>query len=130
MKKLASRIIGITGVFGLLWIGVLLSCSSDKVTRFMPGRYATSGQNEYCVSWDTLVVKPIDELNYAVERRTRFRRIRNGKFQPWKHEVEVWQCQLEPQTTNLLELHYGKRLIFYPDSGYVKIGKRTYLKVE
>ena len=114
----------------LLGLLNLFSCSTDQVTGFMPGRYATSGENEYSISWDTIVVKPVDELNYAVERRTRFRKIRNGILQAWKHEVEVWDAQLEPQTHNLIELRHGKRIIFYPDSGYLKIGKRKYLKVE
>jgi hypothetical protein len=114
----------------LLGATAFFSCTADKVTGFMPGRYTTNGENEYSISWDTIIVKQIDELNYAVERRTRFRRIRNGIMQAWKHEVEVWETQVEPQTKNLIVLRHGKRIIFYPDSGYLKIGKRKYLKVE
>ena len=115
-------------IFGLL-VALMTGCQADKARDFMPGTYVNSAGGKYSLADDTLVIVPGGSNNYLIERRTGFNRIADGEKGKREYEKESWNAIYDEGTKTLQETRLGKLITFYPDSAYLKIGKRVYKKL-
>lgn len=116
-------------IFMAMGLGILAGCQADKVRDFMPGTYVNTAGGKYSLADDTLVIVPGGSNNYLIERRTGFNRISGGIKGKREYEKESWNAIYDEGTKTLQETRLGKLITFYPDSAYLKIGKRVYKKL-
>jgi len=117
--------------YSLMLLGVAIACSAcqrDSVREFLPGLYTNSAVGELSKADDTLVVESADVNNFLIHRKTGFNLIRNGKAGKRQHEREEWHAIYNEATKTLSETRKGKLITIYPDSGFIRIGKRKYTK--
>jgi hypothetical protein len=88
-----------------------------------------SAAGKYSVADDTLVIVPAESNNYLVERRTGFNRISDGVRGKREYEKESWNAVYDEGTKTLQETRLGKLITFYPDSSFLRVGKRKYKKL-
>lgn len=117
-------------LFIVLIFAVLLAaaCQTDPVKSFIPGTYTDSAEGEFSVAFDTLEIRAEESNNFRIRRRTGFRRIINGKPGKWEYEIEQWNAVYDEATKTVQETRRGKVLTFFPDSGKLMVGKRSYRK--
>ncbi|MBB2146813.1 hypothetical protein GM921_15020 [Pedobacter sp. LMG 31464] len=111
-------------------IVIMLGCSSDKVRDFIPGTYVNSAGGEFSVASDTLEVELIKGNNYVIHRRTGFNLVTDGKLGKREYEVEKWSAVYSSNTQVLTETKKGKLISFFPDSGLLRVGQRSYKKMD
>ncbi|MEJ2901663.1 hypothetical protein WAE58_04480 [Pedobacter panaciterrae] len=115
-------------IFGLL-VALMTGCQLDKTREFMPGTYVNSAGGKYSQADDTLLIVPAQSNNYLIERRTGFNRITDGIKGKREYEKESWNAIYDEGTKALQETRLGKLITFYPDSAFLKVGKRVYNKL-
>lgn len=115
-------------IFGLL-VASMISCQSDQTREFMPGTYVNTAGGKYSLADDTLEILPAEGNSYLIERRTGFNRITDGVKGKREYEKESWNTVYDQNTRTLQETSSGKLLTFYPDSAYLKVGRRLYKKI-
>lgn len=116
----------------LIGVGLVLileACKTDKTRDFIPGSYVNSAGGTYSLADDTLVILPAESNNYLIERRTGFNQISEGVKGKREYEKESWNAIYDEGTKTLQETRMGKLITFYPDSAFLKIGKRKYMKL-
>lgn len=116
-------------IFGVCLVMLLAACKTDKTRDFIPGSYVNSAGGTYSMADDTLVILPAESNNYLIERRTGFNRISEGVKGKREYEKESWNAIYDEGTKTLQETRMGKLITFYPDSAFLKIGKRKYMKL-
>lgn len=117
-------------IFTVLALATLLfACHADQTREFMPGTYVNSAGGKYSLADDTLVIVPAESNNYLIERRTGFNRISEGVKGKREYEKESWNAIYDEGTKTLQETRSGKLITFYPDSAFLKVGKRKYIKL-
>ncbi len=116
-------------ILTVLTLSVLLACNTDNKQSYVPGTYVNSTTGKYSIASDTLVIGAREGNKFAVNRKTGFNLIRNGKKGKPEHETEKWNTVYNEKTDVLTETQKGKTLTFYPDSNMLMIGTRIYKKV-
>ncbi|MFF5380793.1 hypothetical protein [Pedobacter suwonensis] len=106
----------------------LMGCQTDKSRSFLPGTFINSAGGEFSKADDTLAVQACEGNIFLIHRRTGFNLIKNGKAGKRHYEREEWKALYDEGTKSLTELKKGKLITIYPDSGYLLIGKRKYIK--
>ena len=114
--------------FLLLAVTCFTACQRDKIREFIPGTYINSAGGIYSRANDTLIVKPLQNNQFHIARRTGFNLIQDGKTGKRQFETEVWKAVYDEGTRSLTETRKGKLITAYPDSGFLLIGKRKYIK--
>lgn len=117
-------------MLGLVWCLSWVGCRADGLRDFMAGSYVNDAGGVYSVASDTLLVKLVKGNDYRVDRRTGYNLIREGKLGQREFGAEVWWCRYREDTGELLELKWGKLLVFYPSDGVLRVGSRVYRKVD
>ncbi|WP_316736756.1 hypothetical protein [Pedobacter aquatilis] len=117
-------------VLVLLCMSFLVACKTDRVRRFAPGKFVNHSKGELSVASDTLTISTEEGNNFKAIRQTGFRLIQSGRLGKRQFEKEHWSLVYDESTGLMTELRKGRLLIFYPDSGFLLIGKRKYLKIE
>lgn len=115
-------------IFGLSMLLLLGACGQRDAKSFLPGIYVNSAAGELSRADDTLEVLPPSGTNFTINRRTGFNLIRNGLLGKREHAKEVWTTIYDDATQMLTETTKGKVITIYPDSGFIRIGKRKYIK--
>jgi len=115
-------------LFALALLLQVCACQRDKNRAFLPGTYTNSATGEYSTADDTLVVEHAENNNFLIHRHTGFNRIDNGKLGKREYEKEEWNTIYDEGTKTLMETRKGRLITLYPDSGYLKVGKRKYIK--
>lgn len=110
-------------------VAMFTACKSDKVRTFIPGTYINNAGSEFSMANDTLVIEPSESNNFNIHRKTGFNVISNGKVGKREYETENWNAVYDEATKTLTETKKGKLITFYPDSMLLKVGKRTYQKL-
>lgn len=106
----------------------ITACQRDKTREFIPGTYTNSAGGEFSKADDTLVVEAAESNLFKIHRRTGFNLIDEGKVGLRQYEREEWRAVYDESTKTLIETSKGKLISVYPDSGYILIGKRKYIK--
>ncbi len=107
-----------------------IACQSDKVRPFIPGTYVNSAGSEFSVADDTLVIEASESNNFQIKRKTGFNLMNEGKVGKREYETENWNAVYDEPTKTMTETKKGKLITFYPDSGMLMVGKRTYQKLQ
>jgi hypothetical protein len=114
----------------LVFMASLGACNkSGRVRDFAQGVFVNSSGGDYSLAQDTLAIVAEDEHNYKVYRRTGYQLLNKGKAGKHQFAKETWQTVFDQGTGMMTELRKGRQIIFYPDSGYLLIGRRKYLKI-
>lgn len=108
---------------------LIAACTSDKTREFIPGTYVNHAEGEYSIASDTLIIEASESNNFTIERKTGFKRIRNGKTGKQEYETEDWKAIYDEGTKSLTEFSKGKLLTFYPEANKLMVGKREYQMV-
>lgn len=109
-------------------VASLAACHADPAREFLPGTFVNSATGELSKADDTLVIEPAASNNFLLHRRTGYNLIREGVTGKRRYEREEWQAVYDQSTKTLNELKKGKLITIYPDSGYILIGRRKYIK--
>jgi hypothetical protein len=111
----------------------LAACHSESahVKDFIPGTYVSQGRSEYSVANDTLVIVKANNSDniYLITRKTGYRRITDGKFQPLEHQIKHWTGTWDMQRQTIQVLQTGNPLIFQPDKNSLLNGSSEYHKL-
>ena len=106
----------------------LMGCQADKCRSFLTGTFINSAGGEFSKADDTLAVEANEGNIFLIHRRTGFNLIENGKAGKRQYEREEWKALYDEGTRSLSETKKGKLITIYPDSSYLQIGKRKYMK--
>ncbi|MBC6112813.1 hypothetical protein ACFOG5_19475 [Pedobacter fastidiosus] len=113
----------------VLSFAILFACNPKNNRSFLPGIYVNNAAGKYSVASDTLVIEAVEGNRFELNRKTGFNLIRDGKKGKREYETEKWNPVYDEETGVLTESRRGKTLTFYPDSNVLKIGSRSYQKV-
>ena len=117
----------------VLWVcACFYACQSPaaRTQAFIPGTYVCSGESDYSVANDTLLVTPLDAHHYQLERRTAYHAIRQGKRLPARHQVKTYQALWDPLKQELDEQSDGLIFRFDAEKGVLYAGKAVYQKLK
>ncbi|WP_316795077.1 hypothetical protein [Pedobacter agri] len=106
----------------------LMGCKTDNSRSFLPGTFVNSAGGEFSKADDTLALEQGEGNLFLIHRRTGFNLIENGKTGKRQYEREELKALYDESTKTLSEIKKGKLIIIYPDSGYLLVGKRKYVK--
>jgi hypothetical protein len=112
----------------VLTVAFIAACHADPAREFLKGTFTHSASGELSKADDTLVIEPASSNNFLLHRRTGYNLIREGVIGKRQYEREEWQAVYDEGTKTLAELKKGKVITIYPDSGYILVGKRKYIK--
>ena len=115
----------------VLTLGIALlfgACNQRKTEGFLPGIYVNAAKGEFSQADDTLDIRPSEGSNFIINRRTGFNLIREGKIGKREYEREVWETIYDKSSGILTETRKGKVITIFPDSGFIKVGRRKYIK--
>jgi len=115
-------------IFMALMVAGITACHADQSREFLSGTFISSDTGELSKADDTLIIEPAASNNFLLHRRTGYKLIRQGVTGKRQYEREEWQAVYDESTKTLSEIKKGKLLTIYPDSGYILIGKRKYIK--
>ncbi len=104
------------------------ACQADKEKSFLKGTYTHSARGEFSIADDTLVVEPAEGNNFLIHRCTGYNLIHNGQLGKRQYEKEEWNTIYDDASKTLTEIRKGRLITIYPDSGYLKVGKRKFIK--
>lgn len=107
---------------------LLGACKEKKTTAFLPGTYVNAAIGELSQADDTLEIKSVGPTSFLIHRKTGFNLIRNGMLGKREYETELWNTVYDPTNQTLSETRRGKLITIFPDSGFIKVGKRKYIK--
>ncbi|RZJ91169.1 MAG: hypothetical protein EOO20_05930 [Chryseobacterium sp.] len=106
----------------------IAGCQTDHSRSFLPGIFINSAGGEFSKADDTLAVEAGEGNMFFIHRRTGFNLIQNGKTGKRQYEREEWKALYDEATKSLSEIRKGKLITIHPDSGYLLVGKRKYVK--
>ncbi|PWS26186.1 hypothetical protein DHW03_15435 [Pedobacter yonginense] len=115
-------------MFMALTVAGLAACHADQSRDFISGTFVSSAIGEFSKADDTLIIESAASNNFLLHRRTGYNLIREGVTGKRQYEREEWQAVYDESTKTLSEIKKGKLITVYPDSGYIRIGKRKYIK--
>ena len=107
---------------------LLGNCSRSKTEAFLPGTYVNYSRGELSEADDTLEVKASGASNFIISRHTGYHLIRRGKLGKREHESEIWYGVYDQASGVLTETKKGRQFTIFPDSGFIKVGSRKYVK--
>ncbi|WP_133248477.1 hypothetical protein [Pedobacter yonginense] len=105
------------------------ACKTDNIRSFIPGTYINNAGSEFSIANDTLVIEPSENSSFYIHRKTGFNLVTDGKIGKREHETENWNAVYDESSRKLTEIKKGKLITFYPDSAKIKVGNRTYQKI-
>ena len=108
---------------------MIIACKTDNIRPFIPGTYINNANSEFSIANDTLVIEPSESNIFYINRKTGFNLVNGGKIGKREHETENWNAVFDEGTKRLTETKKGKLITFYPDSAKLKVGNRTYQKI-
>lgn len=108
---------------------MITACKTDNIRSFIPGTYINNARSEFSIANDTLVIEPSESNIFYINRKTGFNLVNGGKIGKLEHETENWNAVFDEGTKILTETKKGKLITFYPDSAKLKVGNRTYQKI-
>lgn len=103
-------------------------CERDTTKNFLSGTFINSATGAFSIAEDTLIIEAAQSNNFHITRRTGFNLIRKGKLGKRQYQMQRWQALYNEQSKALMETTKGRIMIIYPDSGYLMIGRRKYIK--
>lgn len=106
----------------------LIGCQTDHSRSFLPGTFINSAGGKFSKADDTLTIQAGEGNIFLIHRRTGFNLIENRKTGKRQYEREEWKALYNEGTKSLSEIKNGKCITIYPDSGYLLVGKRKYIK--
>ncbi|UKT65068.1 hypothetical protein [Pedobacter mucosus] len=115
-------------MFVAVMVASLAACHADPAREFLSGTFTSSSTGELSKADDTLIIESLASNNFLLHRRTGYNLIRRGISGERHYEREEWQAIYDESTKTLSEIKKGKLITTYPDSGYILIGKRKYIK--
>jgi len=104
------------------------ACSRSKTEAFLPGTYVNVSKGELSQADDTLEIRSSEASNFIINRRTGFNLIREGKQGKREYEKEIWNVVYDQASGVLTETRKGRRITIFLDSGFIKVGRRKYIK--
>lgn len=108
-----------------------LSCrflSADQVKAFIPGVYVRHYIDDYTDSYDTIVIKAVND-HYEVIKRTSFEKLQdNGRTEPG-YRLQKWTGHYDEKTQSLWLDEAGKAIAFDPAKKELTIGIQPYKKL-
>ena len=112
-------------------LGILGSCKTGNDKKdFIVGIYVSDARGEFALASDTLLFSVGGGDNaYAIERRTGYQLITDGKPGKREWDRETWTGIFDPEKGLVQEIQKGRVIRFVSDSGYLVIGRRVYRKV-
>jgi hypothetical protein len=106
----------------------IAACQGDQEKAFLKGTYTHSARGEFSVADDTLIVEPAEGNNFLIHRHTGYNLINDGKLGKRAYEKEEWIAIYDDASKTLTEIRKGRLITIYPDSGYIQVGKRKFIK--
>jgi hypothetical protein len=108
------------------------SCTDNAKTTDSSGTYVTNFKNEYSVTDDTLIISKggSSDINYTVQRKSGFQKIRNGVLQDKEFKSVQWQATYDPNDNVLKQTDLGTQIFIFPSNNTVKLGASVYKKVQ
>lgn len=106
-----------------------IACKTEKIRSFIPGTYINKAGSEFSIANDTLVIEPSESNIFYIHRKTGFNLVTDGKIGKREYEIENWNAVFDEKTKTLTETKKGKLITFYPDSLRLKVGNRSYQKI-
>lgn len=110
-------------------VSLITACKTDNIRSFIPGIYINNTGSEFSIANDTLVIEPSENNSFHLHRKTGFNLVADGKVGRREYETENWNAIYDESTKVLTEIKKGKLITFYPDSAKIKVGNRTYQKL-
>lgn len=110
-------------------VSIVTACKTDNIRSFIPGTYINNAGSEYSIANDTLVIEPSKSNIFYVHRKTGFNLVSDGKIGKREHETENWNAVFDEETETLTETKKDKLITFFPDSAKLKVGNRSYQKI-
>ena len=110
-------------------VAIITACKTDNIRSFIPGTYINNAGSEFSIASDTLVIQPSENNTFYIYRKTGFNRINDGTTGKREYETENWNAVFDESTKTLTETKKGKLITFYPDLAKLKVGNRTYQKI-
>jgi hypothetical protein len=109
---------------------LILACNA-KTDSAVSGIYVTAFKNEYTIANDTLIIEAynLETGTYKVERRSGFKRVRDGKVLPKEFKRENWTATFDKDRQVLQETQLGKQLYLNTQKGTLSYGA-TYQKIK
>lgn len=104
------------------------ACQRDEEKAFLKGTYTHSAKGEFSIADDTLIVEPAEGNYFLIHRRTGYNLINNGQLGKRAYETEEWNTIYDQASKTLTEIRKGRLITIYPDSGYIRVGKRKFIK--
>lgn len=110
-------------------VSLITACKTHNIRPFIPGTYINNAGSEFSIANDTLVIEPSESNSFYIHRKTGFNLVTDGKIGKREYETENWNAIYDESTKVLTETKKGKLITFYPDSAKLKVGNRTYQKI-
>ncbi len=110
-------------------VSMITACKTDNIRSFIPGTYINNASSEFSIANDTLVIEPSESNVFYINRKTGFNLVNDGKIRKREYETENWNAVFDECTNTLTETKKGKLITFYPDSLRLKVGNRSYQKI-
>src|SRR5580704_16751016 len=118
----------------MLFTGLLISASNRTFpadeTAGLPGEYISFCATRNCRVFDLLVIAQKKELEFSINRRVAFQRIRDGIFQSRKYHLEQWLACYDYEKKALTENKKGRILRYIPGKNKIFWGSHPYLKIK
>lgn len=111
---------------------ILYSCTNKAKESDASGTYVTNFKNEYTVTEDTLIISKAgsSDLNYSIERKSGYQKIREGALKDKEHKVAKWDATYDPASNVLKQTDLGMQVYVIPLNHSVKLGASEYKKVK
>lgn len=114
---------------GIFFCGVLVGCSEDTVSNFIPRTYVRSVRNEFGVGRDTLVIARKGREVFSINHYGIYRRINLGEVSSAKSFSEKWMAIFDKEKQVLIENKKGKIFSFDPSGNALFLGTSEYDKI-
>jgi hypothetical protein len=112
---------------------ISVSCNSTtKSSVDIEGTYVTHFQNEYNITYDTLIISAVksSDKTYEVLRQTGFNKIRNGQSLAKEFKKAKWVSSYNTDKQLLQETDLGRQISFLADPHKLKLGASEYTKIK
>lgn len=109
-------------------LALIVSCkdTSDSIN----GTYSRLIDHEFATGNDTLIIQQVNDVTYRIEKRSKYKRIINGKvMEPESHRTK-WTAIYDAGNQLLRETNQGKVLLLSEDSDRVILGALEYERVK
>ncbi|MCH5597938.1 hypothetical protein [Niabella ginsengisoli] len=109
--------------WALLIIGII-SCGAGQERA--AGTFTRSIDHEFATGTDTLIIKPVNEKVYKIEKRSTYHRILNGQLKPPESHKQTWTGIMDEKAQLIKVENNGKILLFSDDQQRVMLGALEY----